>query len=137
MRSLNFIAIFSHTSSTHPSISKKKPTTRNGWWTFILLPTPDNSGCWPDNATILLQLIQQLASFPNGQVLRHIAVKPLVHKFLQINPLATRHSVDRLELIGGDRAATLRLRAMITLPLWKMFLHCSGGLNGTLTLLLP
>ena len=96
-----------------------------------------NSGCRASNTAILLQLIQQLAGFANGQILRHISVKPLVHQLLRVQTVATRQPVDRLELVGRDRAATLRLRPAIRLSPRKLFLDGCGGLNGTHALLLP
>jgi hypothetical protein len=90
-----------------------------------------NSGRRASNTAILFQLIQQLAGFPNGQIFGDISVKPLVHQLLRIDPVATRQAVDRLELIGRDRAATLRLRPTIRLSLRELFLGGCGGLNGT------
>ena len=63
------------------------------------------SGRRPGNAPILFQLIQQLAGLADGQIFGHIAVKPLVHQLLRVQSIATRQAVDRLELVGRDRAA--------------------------------
>ena len=95
------------------------------------------SGYRAGNTAILFQLIQQLAGFADGQILRHIAVKPVVHQFLRVDPVATRQAVDRLELVGRHRAATLRLRPAIRLSPRELFLDGCGGLNGTHALLLP
>ena len=95
------------------------------------------SGYRAGNTAILFQLIQQLAGFADGQIFGHIAVKPLVHELLRVQTVATRQAVDRLELVGRHRAATLRLRPTIGLSLRELFLDGCGGLNGTHALLLP
>ena len=95
------------------------------------------SGCRASNTAILLQLIQQLAGFADSQVFGDIAVKPLVNEFLRIYPVATRQAVDRLELVGRDRATTLQLRPTISLPPRELFLDGCGGLNRPQALLLP
>ena len=93
-----------------------------------------NSGRRASNTAILFQLIQQLAGFPNGQIFGDISVKPLVHQLLRIDPVATRQAVDRLELVGGDRATTLRLRPTIRFSLRELFLDGCGRVNGPASL---
>ena len=95
------------------------------------------SGYRASNTAILFQLIQQLAGFADGQIFGDISVKPLVHQLLRIYPVATRQAVDRLELVGRDRAATLRLLSTIGLSLRELFMDGCSGLNGTHAFLLP
>ena len=89
------------------------------------------SGYRAGNTAILFQLIQQLAGFADGQIFGDISVKPLVHQLLRIYPVATRQAVDRLELVGRDRATTLQLRPTIRFSLRELFMNGCGGLNGT------
>ena len=116
---------------------KKSPRPALGGELSLACRRLINSGCRAGNTAILLQLIQQLAGLADGEVLWHITVKPLVHQLLRVDPLATRQAVDRLELVGRDRATTPRLRPTIRLSLRELFMGGCGGLNGTHILLLP
>ena len=93
-----------------------------------------NSGCRASNTAILLQLIQQLAGFAHGQIFGDIPVKPFVNQFQWVQSIATRQAVDRLELVGGDRATTLRLRPTIRFSLRELFLDGCGRVNGPASL---
>jgi len=57
-----------------------------------------------------------------------------VNQLLRVQTVATRQAVDRLELVGRDSAATLRLRPTIRFSLRELFLDGCGGLNGTASL---
>ena len=59
---------------------------------------PDQSGDRPDDRQILLELIQQLAGFPDGEVLWYMAVKLAMRQILPMKPFAADQVIDYLEL---------------------------------------